>query len=259
MEQGDGMVIELTNAEASPWDSDQDSNSDTSMPEYKRGKHSNLNPLEQTALQEILQQGMTFSIPDWQRKQRNPSILVLADTQLENWLSKDKVCTIVFKRNWNISRWVQAVRTGDIRINCNTVVLYLESTRRWNDVPPIKNALHNLSRAIKHHAAGPRVFISNHLPRMTSSPITVPIIHSNFALQQAVRSVCRAMGGVFELSIHEHFVSKCGNIIKPVQRYIDHSEALTTFGCMVFRECMFREVGIKGYWFGGKTHKKNCK
>ena len=94
-----------------------------------------------------------------------------------------------FRKGWSLHRWTQAIRTGEIRVNCNTVVLYLENTRCWDDVPPLKNALLALTRALKNYALDPRIFVANHLPRVNSSPIMVPINHSNFTLQQVTRSV----------------------------------------------------------------------
>ena len=266
-----GVVIKFTHTRESPWDSDLDSL--TSTPDFKRGKHSPDSRSMDThstqpnyasgkpaasndqAIREILQDGIKFSPPKWvtSRQPKGASILIFADSQLENWPAKDKICTVEFRRGWAIKRWVRAIRTGEIRISCNTVVLYLETTRNWMDVPPVKNILHTLCKTIKLHAAGPRVFVANHLPRVTSSPVNLPVINTNFTLQQATRSVCRAMGGVFEMSIHEHFVSRKGKLIKPRHRYFVDEGALSTWGCMIFRECLLREAGVKGYWFSDKN------
>ena len=97
------------------WESDDDST--TSTPGYKRGRHANEHPVEpsvakarkrskssvekrdpdqeltNTAIQEILQQGMKFCTVGWvhKRGERAPSVVILADSQLQNWPAKDRV------------------------------------------------------------------------------------------------------------------------------------------------------------------------
>ena len=93
------------------------------------------------------------------------------------------------------------------------------------------------------------MFISNHVPRVGESPLSSAISKSNFTLQQATRSVGRALGKVFELSMFEHFVNRKGRIIRPADLYFAGPRELTSFGCMIFRECLMRESGIKSYWF----------
>ena len=147
----------------------------------------------------------------------------------------------------------QAIKLGNIKVRCYTVVLYLEGLHSWQDVPPIKNALQTLCRVIRSYGPDPRIFIANHLPRVSGSPLKTPMVNFNFTLQQAVRSVCRALGRVFELSIWEHFTSKKGKAIKPTHRYLD-SQMLAPLGCLVFRECLLREVGLRQYWFDPEKH-----
>ena len=193
---------------------------------------------------------MQFKLPRWlkDRRPRNPSVLVLADTQLHNW-PKDGLCHVIVK-DWPVKRWAQAIKLGEIWINCSIIVLYLEGTQTWRDVLPLKNALQALCRVIKHHSSDPRIFISNHLPRVSGSPMQPLVTHTNFTLQQATRSICRVLGWVFELSIYEHFVtSKHSRILRPTQVYFEGARGLTRLGCMVFHECLLREVGLKSYWF----------
>ena len=78
----------------------------------------------------------------------------------------------------------------------------------------------------------------------------MPLNEVNLMLLQVVRSVSRAVGGkVHFLSICEHFISKKGKIIKPTYKYFQEQGDLTPLGCLVFRECVMCEVGIKPYWF----------
>ena len=116
-------------------------------------------------------------------------------------------------------------------------------------MPPIKNGLQALCKAIKNYGSDPRIFVASHIPHVSTSPVKRPVVISNFRLQQATRSVCQSMGGVYELSMYEHFISKKGKLMKPTHKYFLDKDTLSTLGCMIFWECMFRESGIKGYWF----------
>ena len=259
----------------SPWDTDVDQESDTFTPAYKRGKHPDRDhnkqgssqpgpffispsshrrmhkePSDAEAVACILKEGVNVS-PVRDRQRKRCSVLVLADSQLKYWPDKDSVCRVVCHPQWPIKRWSQAVHLGLITINCHSVVLYLEGTRNWQDIPPIKNVLTLLCKTIRNHGDNPRIFISNHLPKPTAtSPLQYLILHSNFTLQQAIRSTSRALkGGVFEMSIYEHFTSCKGKVIKPWDLIFVDTDNLTVFGCMVFRECLMREMGVKSYWF----------
>lgn len=92
--------------------------------------------LTRKAIAEVVTQGMKFNIPKWvqSRGTRAPSILILADSQFAYWPSKDKLCTVEV-RSWPLKHWAQAIKMGEILINRNTVILYLESTCNWADVP----------------------------------------------------------------------------------------------------------------------------
>ena len=260
-----GIVIQM-DGQDSPWDSEVDGHdSDTSIPAYKRGQH-HVNRPKQSNVQGILdlevvkiiqEEGMDFSVLDWiKRRKFSSSILLLADCQVKYWPGNDAVCKVQYHQDWLLSRSTQAIRLGHIRINCATVVVYLEAVRRWSDVPPIKNSLNTLCRNIRNHGNNPRIFIANLLPAVNSSPLKDPLRTSNFnyTLQQAIRSVGRSMGRVFELSLHEHFISKKGRIIQPLGEYFIQSGVLTHHGCLIMRECIMRESGVKSYWFG-KTKK----
>ena len=91
------------------------------------------------AIREILQEGVNAPIPRWiqTRGTRGPSIMVLADALLNLWPGKDTICTVHVCDQWPLKRWAQAIRAGDLLIQGHTVVLYLENTHSWQDVPPI--------------------------------------------------------------------------------------------------------------------------
>ena len=102
----------------------------------------------------------------------------------------------------------------------------------------------------------PKIFIANHLPVVTASPLKNPVLISNFLLQQAVWSVARALrGGVFELSLFEHFTaSSNGKPLALSHKYFAETGQLTQLGCLILRECICRETEIKGYWFKERPH-----
>ena len=132
--QDDGLIIQLM-GEASPWESDEDSS--TSTPDFKRGRYMSeagnteaCTALDEQARQEILHEGMIFPVSRW-IKDRLPSILLLADSQVKNWPKHDCICTLEYHNSRSLKWWTQAIRTGELRVNCHTVVLYLETTQHW--------------------------------------------------------------------------------------------------------------------------------
>ena len=86
-------------------------------------------------------------------------------------------------------------------------------------------------------ADNPQIYVLNLIPQPRHSPIGTPLPVFNFVLQQAVRSG-RAVVKVYDMSMYEHFVSRKGRIIKPIDKYFMGLQ-LSSFGCLVFRECMF--------------------
>ena len=158
------------------------------------------------------------------------------------------MCVLDVHKEWGFKKWISALRAEIIRVKCNTVIIYFEQVQKYDDVPPIKNSLQTMCQIIRQHNKGSRIFIANLLPQVSFSPMEKPLPEINFTLLQAVRSVNRALGKVHFLSIHEHFVSRKGHIIRPTHKFFTGSD-LSTLGCMVFRKCLMREVGIKSYWF----------
>ena len=207
-----GTIINLTYITDSPWELGQDTQSDedskasvTSTPAFKRRRHAQKektpdpkkdNPnfyLKWQLVRLIQKEGMLHPVPKWARS-HSPSVLILSDSQLKHWPEADNVCKLIYHPDWPVKRWVQAIKLGDIWIEYNTVVIYLEGLRSWSDVPPIKNALHTLCKMIRMYGNnGLRMFIANHLPQAVGSPVHPPIANSNFTLCQAISSVSRAM------------------------------------------------------------------
>ena len=182
---------------------------------------------------------------------RPPSVHILADSKITEWPTRDNISTVDFKPEWNFRKWISALRAEMVRVDCHTVILYLERIQQYEAVPPLKNNLHTMCKILRQHYQGVRIFVSNLLPRAQgSSPLSRPMAEVNYILLQAVRSVNQALGKVFFLSTFEHFVSSRNcRIIKPTHMYFRQDGELTQLGCITLRECFLREAGLKPYWF----------
>ena len=188
------IIIDMTHLEGcdSLWNSDEDEQkSEMSTPAYKRGHYDvtldnkgntrrgdatgQAQDREDRATTKVIkliqEEGMHFTVPSWiQKRKVTPSILVLADAQLKYWPPHDNVCEVVFHQNWPLKRWSQAIQLGTINVKCVTIVLYLEGTCRWSDVPPIKNVLHTLCKTLRITAATPGYLLPTISPGSGRTP-----------------------------------------------------------------------------------------
>ena len=229
--------------EGDAWDSDIDSVSSSDTPDYKRGKHDivSLDQVKRELIQDYRQARQACC-------HISPTVEILADSRLSRWSKVDRLCKIEYKQV-ELKRWIADLWAEVVRIQCNTVVLYLEQTTRYKDVPPL-NKLLALCKVIRQHNSSARIFVSNLLPQPATSPLTRAHMEADFMLVQAIRGVNRLLKKVHYLSLFEHFVSrKKGKIIHPTFKYFQEDGNLTTLGCLVFCECVFRECGLKKYWF----------
>ena len=87
----------------------------------------------------------------------------------------------------------------------------------------------SLYKALRNHGNNPRIFISNHLPKVGEIALQRgSISRSNFTLQQAIRSTGRMVGGIFELTLHKHFTThRRERVLRPVDRYFRGNSQLT--------------------------------
>ena len=284
MEVNQGMVIELDQETDGSWhseDEEQGYNTDTSTPAYKRGRHeqsgqpsptgprSDLpSPYRQSrslsrqlkpekVRQAIIQEGLEYTLPTWATQKRDPSVLILSDARMEDWPWSDGICLLEFHQNRQIRNWAQSIRDGEINTKCNTVILYLEGLKTWNDVPPMKNVIHGICAALRQKNPGSRIFVSNLVPIIRTSPIGLTVQNLNFLVTQATRSVNRAMGKVHVLSAYEHFFSTGDQqIIQPIHQYFKQNEHLTRLGCITLRDIFLREAGLKPYWFDDESRSR---
>ena len=250
----DGILIQLTHHEEESWDSDSSydsSSSDSSTPPCKRGRHQDP---KQRIVDIIIREGMQFTPPKEGIKKRiaTPSIMIFSDGRLANWPWSDKICDVHLKPGAQLRQWMSDLRDGSIDIQASNVFIYLEELQRWHDFPPLKNNIQYLCKSIRNQQPNIRIYIGNMLPRVGGgrSPLCADVKEFNFTLQQAIRSVCRAMGKIHAISIYEHFMSRKQKPLSPIFKYFT-DDKLTELGCLVFRECLLREAGLKTYWFDG--------
>ena len=118
---------------------------------------------EAQALMAIRKEGEEFKLP---LTNRSYSLHILADARTEEWPTGDNICKIEYHPKWQFKNWVAALRSEIIRIECNTVVIYLEKIQDMDDVPPIKNGLHSICKVIRQHQHSARIFIANFLPQI---------------------------------------------------------------------------------------------
>ena len=217
------------------WHSDKESSdvdsccSQTSTPGFKRGVHQDVEMEQVISL--LKEEAETLT----RKQKRTPSVQILADARVSHWSKRDNVCVIETHEGWNFKQWISALRVGSIRITCRSVVLYLEHSSTYTDVPPLKNALLTVCKIIRQYDRNIRIFISNLLPSPSYSPLKRSRVEKDFLLLQAIRSVNRVIGKVHYLSLFEHFVSLSGKIIQPTHRYFREDGDLTYLGCMVMR------------------------
>ena len=259
------VFINMVYTDAMAWDSEIDGmESDTSTLDYKRGEHHPVRNPESDTMQEspsvskqrrlekqIIEEIKCESAVIPKQKLRPPSMQVLADAKMANWLTgHDNICILDYHADRTFKHWISALRAESVRISCNMVILYLEGSQQFVDVNPLKNNLQTMCKAIRQHQKGAGIFISNILPRVHNSPLHRPLSEINFVLLQAVCCVNRVLGKIHYLSAYEHFVSKKDNrIIKPTHQFFQENGQLTRYGCMILRECFLREAGLKTYWF----------
>ena len=274
MEQADeSIVIQLTHQSNEAWDSALDSSTDSSLdsslvsasstPAFKRGEPDDSSSKraqkrKQQIIDLIIEEGLErHHLGKRRRRVQEPAVLILADSKLKEWPWNDKVCDLHLRPNQSVKQWTMEIRTGIIDIQARNVIIYFESLLGWNDVPPIKNSLESLCKAIRDQQPSVRIYISNILPRISGSPLSPSIANFNFILQQAIRSIGRKMIKIHTLTVYEHFVSKRGKVINPTHKYFQDPDTLTQLGCLLLRECFLREAGLKTYWFDGpRAHVK---
>ena len=241
------VIISLQHrGEEEVWEtSDSDDDSTTSTPAYRRGE------LSRFQITEIIKKE---GLEDHETKvgKRPQSVLILADSKLQDWPLNDGRCNVIVNEQWTINDWINGIRWNRVPIQVFNVVLYLERMRDWQSPPPpLKNALQSLGRAIRMVCSDTRIYVCSMLPNISNSPLS-PMMKApmfNPILMAATESVHRSMGCMYYLDIYSHFVSRQGGILSPSHKYFRVDSQLRYLGCLMFREFLFREAGFKKYWF----------
>ena len=136
----------MTHNQEMAWDSDADNACSISSTPYKQGLHHQKktppqeeDPFTLQAIDELGREcGQT---KEHVKHPRVPSVHILADTRVANWLGRDAVYIVDYHPGWKLRKWVSALRSEIVHISCFTVVLYLEKVQEFEDVPPLKNGL----------------------------------------------------------------------------------------------------------------------
>ena len=184
---------------------------------------------------------MNYKLPSWLRTRRPPSIHVIADQHLEEWPLGDQYCKLTYCQHLPLSQWLEHLRTQQLTIKAHNVVLYLHKLRHETHLTLLKNRLAQLCRVVRAAAPECRIFLSDMLP--TESTLeNDQITRHNGQLFIAVQHVNCDLERVFYLSMRIHF-----NDIVPWMDYFKRSGELTRLGCLTFRGCLAREVGITNY------------
>ena len=110
------VIIHMRYHDTDAWDLDADSTSSTtSTPDCKRGRHTD--SLTQMALCKIKEESHRFNKLARSKRRyagKVPSVHILADSRLGNWLTPDGVCRMDYHPGWGFKTWVAALRTETI-------------------------------------------------------------------------------------------------------------------------------------------------
>ena len=249
--EGDGWVINLDHeGNTSPWNTETEGEqSDTSTPNFKRGRHE----LTDAQIRQILREEACVLLPvqeAWRRRNARHSVFLAADSRVQAWPLHDTKIRVSLKESWSMTQWTQAFRTGYLDYSCGKVLIYFEMLAEIPVPTPLNNAVLALCRSIRWKNTDCQIYILNLLPKISPTPVLGPSVPvANQHILEAVRNVNRRMGSVFYLSVFEHFFTKESGLLIPPCKHFRANGDLSQLGCMVLRECIFRESGMKSYWF----------
>ena len=248
---GSVHIIEFEHqGDASPWDSQDDTGIlETSTPPYRRGQHSSqMEHSDEQVRQLIRMHGLqAHRIPRHLSRKCPVSIQLFADHHLKQWPFGDIQCHISYMEHLPLSQWVEKIKRRELIIRAGTIVLYLQKLRNITHPVPLKNQIGQICRSIRAASMETRIFICDTLPENGGPVNDDQLIRYNRSLFLATQHVNRELEKIFFLAMHAHFVDSNGQIIQPVHKYFSPGGYLTYLGCITFRACMAREVGITNY------------
>ena len=210
-------------------------------------------PLPGLSAAQLVQRIVSEGIPqgeleEWMLKKRGYSLHVFHDGVLKNWpVARDTKCALVSREaDATVQQWSRFVRSGELRLRGHSVVLMLETLRRFTTSGQLKNAIANLVRSIRAVAREERrVYVCNPLP--TISPergLGMRLQKYNQLLQESIQAlrVSHDLSKVFFVDMGQYFQPS----EQPLGEWLNLSGVLTKTACIHFRAHLFREVGITG-------------
>ena len=188
--------VELFTEETeSLWDSDESDEEPQGMTEQE---------MEQAARDMIQEQGMCYKVPSWMTVARPPSMQLVCDAQMEQWPRRDNKVRVMFKRDWNVMKITEAVRTQEIGLRFGITVFHLTRVREIQSLEPLRNRLAALCRAVKVEQPQGRIFFCNLLPNPHARKVMPPRDKDfNRLLEEAVNGINSRLGRVFYINMWE--------------------------------------------------------
>ena len=178
-------MIVFSEGSVSSWHTEEDQESDTSTPGYKRGIHSGDRPV----LEKVRQEGLSAAIPSWCKSVVAQSIAIIDDGLLSEWPSKDRKCGVL-SMNAHLKECAAKIRERQVSVDFPIVVINLQGIRIVKGMEPLKNGLAALCRAIRSQAPHGQIFIASYMvePYQTSA-LQTWAIQLNPSLQMAVQGI----------------------------------------------------------------------
>ena len=162
-------------------------------------------------------------------------------------------CRVYCHPEYDMWKWNSVIRSQHINVApFFNVVLCLQKLQEVEGKIPVKNNVQALYRSIRSVNLGCRIFVSNLPPNPHGgSPVLKRrAAQFNTELRETVNELSLQMPKLHYLSMYEHWTdSEDGSVLSPVQKYYSGEGTFTKLGCLMFREFMFREMGVKTYWF----------
>ena len=193
----------------------------------------------------IRKEGIQYPLPSWMHKVRSDSIHILADSHLGEWPVGDRYCKLIFVQHLPLSQWLAKIKQRKIIIRSRAIVLYLQKLKNMGHATVLKNRLAQLCRSLRAAVPDACIYISDILP--SDSPLeNQSISRFNRELFTATQHVNRELEKIFYVSMNIHFASD-GQLIHPWSKYFHISGDMMALGCLTYRGCLVRKVGITNY------------
>ena len=233
VEVSDNIIICCQDS-VSSWDSIEDSGLDASS-----------ELIRQMAVDEILEHGMTYTLPSWMRQTRPPALQLFSEEMLKRWPKVDKKCRVRCEEGWPISKWTQEVNMGHVSIIGHSTVLCLPRLKQMESMEPIKNKLGQLCRALRSIDPQGKIYICSNIPGPFGAPVLgARTLAHNQLLEMAVKGINANLFKVFYVDIARYF-SRDGQT--GIAEFFHNNTELNYLGCLRFRALLFREVGLTAY------------